>query len=84
MDDLTKKQELDESQIREITTSLMYRAHDWLLSGGRVCEGMKIYQTQEEEIFVMEDDETGVKLGMKKEVKSGGAITHLSFFYIKN
>ena len=84
MDNLGKKQELDVEQIRQIRTTLAYKADDWVLSGGRVCDGMEIFRTQEEGIFVLRDTETGVKLGMRKETKSDGVITNLSFFDIND
>jgi len=84
MNDLNKKTELDADQIHRIQTVLAHKAHDWFLSGGRVCDGMEVFRTQEEGIFVLRDIETGVELGMRKEVKNGGVMTHLSFFAMQD
>ena len=84
MNDLNKKAELDTSQIEKIRTVLIHKAHDWVFSGGRVCDGIKVFRTQDEEIFMIKDVETGVEIGMRKEVRNEGVVTHLSFFVVKD
>ena len=79
MDDSSKKTDLDAEQIRRIRSILIDKAHNWLFSGGRWCEGIEVFQTQDEEIFVIRDVETGVEIGMRKQVTNGGVITKLSF-----
>ena len=79
MDDSSNKTELDAEQIRRIRLSLADKAHNWILSGGRWREGIEVFQTQDEEIFVVRDVETGVEIGMRKQVTNGGVVTKLSF-----
>ena len=79
MDDSSKKPDLDAQQIRQIRLMLVEKAHDWLFSGGRMCDGIEVFRTQDEEIFVIRDIETGIEIGMRKEVSNGGVVTKLSF-----
>ena len=83
MNDLSKKAELDDKQIEQIRYVLTRKANDWVLSGGRFCDGIEVFRTQDEEIFFIRDVETGVEIGMRKEVKNDGVLTHLSFFVYK-
>ena len=82
MDDLNEKTELCAEEILQIRYTLAYKSQNWLISGGRFCDGIEIFRTQDEEKFVIKDVETGVKLGMRKQVKDGGVITHLTFFEV--
>ena len=84
MNDLNKKTALDTKQIDQIRYILARKAHDWFLSGGSICDGIEVFRTQEEEIFIIKDVETGVELGMRKEVRNQGVVTHLSFFTFKD
>ena len=84
MNELDKKTDLDEKQIEKIRNVLIQKAHDWVFTGGRACEGIKVFRTQDEEIFMIRDVETGVEIGMRKEVRNEGVVTHLSFFVIKD
>ena len=84
MSDLNKKADLNAEQIEQIRYDLARKANDWYLSGGHKSDGMEIYRTQEEGIFVLKDIETGVQLGMQKEVKNDGVLIHLSFFTMKD
>ena len=84
MNELDKKKELDTNQIEKIRTVLIHKAHDWVFSGGRECDGIEVFRTQNEEIFMIRDVATGVEIGMRKEVRNEGVITHLSFFVIKD
>ena len=83
MDNLSKKQDLTADQIKQIQYILAEKSNIWMLSGGRVRDGVEIFRTQDDEIFVIKDVETGVELGMRKQVKHDGVMTHLSFFDVE-
>jgi len=84
MNDLNKKTALDSKQIDQIHYILTQKANNWVLSGGSFCDGIEVYRTQNEEIFVIKDVETGIEIGMRKEVRNEGVLTHLSFFSFKD
>ena len=62
---------------------LARKANDWLLSGGRYSDGMQVYQTSDDEIFILKDIETGIKLGMRKEGKNDDYLIKMSFFELQ-
>ena len=78
-----KKTELDAKEIYRIQTIMASKANDWYLSHGHICEGMEVFRTPEEGVFVFKDIETGVELGMRKQTQLDGVITQLSFFSTK-
>jgi hypothetical protein len=80
MDDLSKKPDLDDEQIRRLYHIMAEKANIWFISGGRMSEGIEVFRTQDDEIFIIRDVETDVKIGMRKEVTNEGVVTKLSFF----
>ena len=62
---------------------LARKANDWLLSSGRYSDGMQVYQTLNDEIFILKDIETGIKLGMRKEGKNDDYLIKMSFFELQ-
>ena len=83
MNESNEKMNLDANQIERLNYILAQKANIWYISGGRESEGIEVFRTQDEEIFVIKDIETGYELGMRKEVTSGGVVTKLSFFSFK-
>ena len=79
MDDNTKKTDLSDEEISKIRYILARKANYWFLSGGRESDGMEVYRTQYDDLFLLRDVETGVELGMRKEVTNNGVVTKLSF-----
>ena len=76
----TKEQELTVEQISEIRHTLANKAYNAAM--GIKPEGMEILHTQEEGIFVLRDNETGVQLGMNYKKELGNVIVKMSFFEI--
>ena len=62
---------------------LARKANDWFLSGGRYSDGMQVYKTQDDEIYILKDIETGIKLGMHKEGKNDDYLIKISFFELQ-
>ena len=84
MDAQTKKNDLTDEQIKDIRNLMAKKADMWFISGGgSEFEGMKVFRTQEDSLYVLKDIETGVELGMCKDVSCGGAVTKLSFVILK-
>ena len=69
-----------EEEIRKIKYVMTRKANDWLLSGGRCSDGVEVYQTSDDEIFIIKDIETSIKLGMRKEGKKDDYLIKMSFF----
>lgn len=84
MNEINKKADLSPKQIEQIRNVLIQKAHDWVFSGGRFTDGIEVFRTQDEEIFMIRDIETGIEIGMRKEVRNEGVVTHLSFFVIRD
>ena len=74
-----EKTELDEKKIEAIQLRLARQADLWYMSGGTFHDGMEVFRTQDKEIFVLKDTETGVQLGMHLETPES-YLTKISFF----
>ena len=70
-------------EVDRVKYILARKANEWLLSGGRYSDGMQVYGTLDEEIFILKDIETGIKLGMRKEGKNTDYLIKLSFFELE-
>ena len=79
-----KKTALKTKEIEKILYTLAYKAENWLLTGGESAEkdGIEVYRTQIEDKFIIKDVETGILLGMLKEIQNDGVVTRVSFFYV--
>jgi len=83
MNDNIKQTDLSDEQISKIRNILAKKADLWYMSGGRESEGMEIFRTQHDDIYLLRDIETGVELGMRKEVMNDGVVTKLSFLLLE-
>jgi hypothetical protein len=87
MDDLIKKPELTEAQKEQVIYILSRKAGDWYMYKGhepKICEllGIEVFRTQDEGIYVIKDVETGIMIGMKRDVENDGVVTRISFFSV--
>ena len=79
-----KQTDLDDEQISKIRYILARKANIWYMTRGLESDGMEVFRTQDENLFLLRDIETGVELGMRKEESCGGAVTKLTFVLLKS
>ena len=84
MENLNEKPELTPEEIRKISLILTRKANLWYISRGRYSDGIQVFKTDIDDIFVIKDIETNIKLGMRKEGKDDDVVIKLSFFDIED
>jgi len=68
MNDNTPKTDLDDEQIRMIRYILGRKAYLWVLSGRQDIDGMEVTPTDDDNLFLLKDIETGVEVGLRKMI----------------
>ena len=81
MEEETKKKELTADDFRQIRYALCQKAYDWYIYSRKpVFQGMEVMSTKNKDKYVLKDIESGIMLGMKREVSDNEVLTKLTFF----